>query len=273
MIYLSGVTNDRDEPVMIERGIGLMIQPGNSYHLRVDRYAYWAADNGCFNPDTYVGDDAWLDWLDRLPREGCLFVVVPDVARRPDGSLGGDPVATWDKFVELAPLVRGMGFPVALAAQDGVENMPNLREQLEACDCLFVAGSDDWKVGPDAERVGRMARALGKWVHGGRVNSLKRMKLMRYCNSADGTFLKYRKRRRSGEDEAARDLRGTGEIAGWVDWLRRNPSLFPCPEVPSLPVHRAAHVAATDSDSRSLATAGATARDGSPNGSRGAQGS
>src|SRR5690606_4057045 len=112
MKYLTGVTNDRDEPALIRHGVGLLIQPGNSYHLRVGRYPYWAADNGCFNPDTYIGDDAWLDWLDRLPRERCLFVVMPDVARRPDGSLGGDPVATWEKFKELAPVARDMGFPV-----------------------------------------------------------------------------------------------------------------------------------------------------------------
>jgi hypothetical protein len=238
LMYLSGVTSDKEEPAMIRAGIGLMIQPGNSYHRRVDRYPAWAADNGCFNPDTYIGDDAWLEWLDRLPRDGCLFVVIPDVSRRPDGSLGGDPVATWAKFEELAPVVREMGFPVALAAQDGIEDMPNLWEQLDACDCLFIAGSTAWKVGPEAERVGLMARALGKWVHGGRVNSLRRMKAMRYCLSFDGTFLKYRRRRRAGEPEGARDERGPAEIATWTTWLDSNPALWDF-EAPSLPVHRA----------------------------------
>jgi hypothetical protein len=240
VIYLSGVTSDRYEPDLIARGVGLMIQPGNSYHLRVDRYPYWAADNGCFQPATYIGDDAWLDWLDRLPRERCLFAVVPDVARRPDGSLGGDPVATWAKFEELAPIVQAMGFPAALAAQDGIEDMPNLREQLDACDVLFLAGSTEWKLGPQAEWIAHLARAMGKWVHMGRVNSLKRMKRAREmgCNSADGTFIKYRRRKRAGEDIAP-EARGTDEIGGWLLWLDANPPLF-TDEMPSLPVHRAA---------------------------------
>lgn len=260
MKYLTGVTNDRDEAEIIRYGIGLMIQPGNSYHLRVDRYPFYAADNGCFNPDTYKGDDAWLDWLDALPRERCLFAVVPDVARRPDGSLGGDPVATWDKFLALSPIVQAMGFPAALAAQDGIENMPNVNLQLALCDALFLAGSTEWKVGPEAEKLAHLARSMGKWVHMGRVNSLKRMKRAREmgCNSADGTFLKYR-RRKNGH--GILDARGAGEIGGWLVWLDANPPLFN-DETPSLPVHKDAIAQAPDFAGRSTAdsTVGRTDR-------------
>lgn len=257
MRYLTGVTNDRDETELIRHGIGLMIQPGNSYHRRVGRYPFWAADNGCFQPKTYIGDDAWLLWLEGLPRERCLFAVIPDVSRRPDGSLGGDPVATWDKFCELAPLVRDMGFPVALAAQDGMEEMSNLSEQLDACDVLFLAGSTEWKVGPAAERIAHQARSMGKWVHMGRVNSLKRMERARQmgCNSADGTFLKYRRRKRAGEHEDARRGRGANEVGGWLLWLDNNQPLF-THESPSLPVHRAAAGARPSASSPEEATDG-----------------
>lgn len=230
MIYLSGCTNNKIEPAMIANGVGLMVQPGTGYVNRIGRYAYWAGDNGAFNPKTYVGDDAFLDWCDKLPRKGCLFIVIPDVSRRPDGSLGGDPVATWAKFQELAPIVRAMGFPVALAAQDGIENMPNLAEQIDACDCLFIAGSTEWKVSLAAERVAKLARNAGKWVHMGRVNSwgrIERAAQAMGCNSADGTYLRF-------------PDTNLPKLVGWLDRLDANPTIPGLHqwESPSHPNHR-----------------------------------
>lgn len=46
--YLTGSATVGAEAIAFERGIGLMIQPGNSYHLKVERYPFWAADNGAF---------------------------------------------------------------------------------------------------------------------------------------------------------------------------------------------------------------------------------
>lgn len=240
MIYLTGATNDRDEPSLIAAGVGLMIQPGNGYLKRLGRYPYWAADNGCFNPETYIGDDKWLDWVANLPTEGCLFVVVPDVSRKPDGTLGGDPAATWEKFKELAPVVRSMGYPVALVAQNGMEDMPNVQEQLEACDVLFLGGDTAWKLGPDAEALVVKARALGKWVHMGRVNSFRRFHhgALIGCNSADGTYIKYRRRKLAGETVAP-DERGAGELAEWKRLSDSMPGLFAF-ETPSLPIHKEA---------------------------------
>lgn len=233
MIYLSGATNDVIEPVLVSGGVGLMVQPGSGYVRRIPRYGFWAADNGCFWPKTYVGDEGWLCWLDRLPRDRCLFAVIPDVARRPDGSLGGDPVATWERFQEFGPLVREMGFPVALAAQNGIEHMANLREQLETCDCLFIAGSTEWKISPTAERLARMARNLGKWVHMGRCNSFKRMERARSmgCNSVDGTYVAF-----------APNINGP-KVCRWTVILDENPTLpgFSQFETPTHPTHRAAH--------------------------------
>jgi hypothetical protein len=249
MIYLSGSTNDRDEPQMIAAGIGLIAQPGNGYWRRVDRYHWWAADNGCFTEETYVGDDAWLDWLDRLPRDRCLFAVLPDVARRPDGSLGGDPVATWERFGQLVDIVRDLGFPPALAAQNGIENMANLHEQLDACDALFLAGGPidggiEWKESPAAAHVARLARNQGRWVHMGRVNTRRRLELARAmgCNSADGTFMRWARRRRARDTHSTdRDRRGVADLEGWYAYLASRP---PLPldrwETPSLPVHRQA---------------------------------
>lgn len=238
ILYLSGCTNDRIEPALVEQGIGLMVQPGTGYTRRLATYPFHAADNGCFNPKTYVGDDRLLSWLDALPeRERCLFAVVPDVARRPDGELGGDPEATWHRFEKLGPLVQELGFPAALAAQDGMERMGNVGEQIDACDCLFLGGSTEWKLGIQAELLARQARAKGKWVHMGRVNSLKRMERARAmgCNSVDGTFLGF------GPDA------NIVHLTRWILALDMNRMLpgFDTFEMPEHPTHRAAVVSPT----------------------------
>lgn len=40
--------------------------------------------------------------------------------------------------------------------------------------CLFIGGSTEWKEGPHAARLMQEAHARGKWVHVGRVNTLRR---------------------------------------------------------------------------------------------------
>lgn len=229
MIFLSGCTNNKIEDRLIAAKIGLMVQPNSGYAKRVPRYPTWAADNTAFS--NYVGDERWLDWLARLPTERCLFAAVPDIARRPDGSLGGDPVATWEKFLELGPVVQSMGFPAALVAQNGMEAMPNLREQLEACDCLFLGGDTKWKLGQQAEWLAGQARALGKWVHMGRANSRRRLERARSmgCNSVDGTFIGF------GPEK------NLPRVRRWLVWLDANQQLpFVRWETPSLPVHKEA---------------------------------
>ena len=68
--------------------------------------------------------------------------------------------------------------------------MPNLNEQLAACDCLFIGGSTDWKITVGLD-VADAARSGGAWTHMGRVNTAERYRLAcaRLIDSADGTFL------------------------------------------------------------------------------------
>lgn len=237
ILYLSGCTNDKIEPQLIDNGIGLLVQPGSGYAARISRFRFHGVDNGCFNPKTYVGDDKYLGYVDALPRERCLFVAVPDVARRPDGTLGGDPMATWRRFEMLGPLVQEMGFPAALVAQDGIERLPDVRAQVESCDALFLGGSTAWKLGRAAEDVTRLARGLGKWVHMGRCNSFKRFERARAmgCNSVDGTYLGF------GPDT------NLPKLVRWIvtlDMQQMFP-LFHAFEVPAHPTHRAAHLEAS----------------------------
>jgi len=89
-------------------------------------------------------------------------------------------------------MVRHAGLPVALVAQDGMEAMANVDEQLAACDVLFLGGSTEWKCSPAGGLlVARWAREAGKATHAGRVNSKRRYQLMSAAliDSADGNML------------------------------------------------------------------------------------
>lgn len=56
-------------------------------------------------------------------------------------------------------------------------------------EALFIGGDDEFKMGPAAQELAAAARDRGKWLHVGRVNTLRRL---RYCqsigaDSVDGT--------------------------------------------------------------------------------------
>jgi hypothetical protein len=130
-----------------------------------------------------------------------------------------------------------MNLPVAVVAQDGAEQLDWPWDEI---DCLFVGGqrrsprSLEWKVSPQAESLIRRARNAGKWVHMGRVNSLKACEKGRRMGvmSADGNFIS-----KGPEVNLPR-------AQHWFDWLAMHP---PLPldrwESPSLPSHKlAGHV-------------------------------
>ncbi len=60
-------------------------------------------------------------------------------------------------------------------------------------DVLFIGGTTEWKLGAEARAMVSAARRQRKWVHMGRVNSLRRFVYADSigCHSADGTFLAF----------------------------------------------------------------------------------
>lgn len=181
MLYLSGAKNPVIADDLAAGHIGLLNTPRTGYTL--DGVAVWAMDNGCF-AGTYPGDKAYLAALKRLEphRERCLFVAVPDVV--------GDARTTLALFPGMAARVKALGWPVALVGQDGMED---LNVPWDDVDWLFVGGSTQWKLGPGAERLIGQAKANGKKVHVGRVNSARRFARFREmgCDSADGTSIAF----------------------------------------------------------------------------------
>jgi hypothetical protein len=141
----------------------------------------WGADNGCFGKG-YPGSAGWLAWLRRLAEHTnrCLWASAPDVV--------GDAAATLARSRLHLPAIRGLGYPAALVAQDGLEHLPVPWDEF---DVLFVGGSTGWKLGPAAARLVADALDRGKRVHMGRVNSRRRWSYAEHlgCHTVDGTFL------------------------------------------------------------------------------------
>ena len=134
--------------------------------------------------------------------EGNLFITAPDKV--------GDWVTTLELFEREASILREFDFPLALVAQDGLtpEFVP-----WNEIDALFIGGSTEFKLGDQARELCLTARRFGIWVHMGRVNSYKRMKLAKSwgCDSVDGTYLAYRRR--------GPGYNGEQDILNWLERL------------------------------------------------------
>lgn len=143
--------------------------------------AILCADNGVYGAG-WPGESAWLQWLTTLPADRVRFAVAPDVVP--------DAAATLERSRPWLPQIRALGMPAALVAQNGQESLPVPWDDL---DCLFIGGDTTWKLGPEARELAGEAKARGKWVHMGRVNSERRLRyaLAIGCDSADGTFLAF----------------------------------------------------------------------------------
>lgn len=149
---------------------------------RVPERANWCADNGVYGKG-WPGEDAWWKWLST--HEGldrCQFAVAPDVV--------GDAVATLERSMPWLARIRALGVPVAFVAQNGIENTVIPWDDF---DVLFLGGDDAFKLGATARRLTLEAKARGKRVHMGRVNSARRMRYARLtgCDSADGTYIAF----------------------------------------------------------------------------------
>lgn len=137
----------------------------------------FAIDNGAFSR---FDEKAYRALLQRnKPRRNlCRFVAVPDVV--------GSARRTLECFDHWRRLLKG--WPLALVAQDGIEDLPIPWHSIEA---VFIGGSTTWKMSPHAQQVIRCAQVFGKWIHVGRVNTPGRFEYFDKlgAHSFDGTGL------------------------------------------------------------------------------------
>ncbi len=156
--------------------IGVLLVPAAHPTLREIQGREWAADNSAF---TQFNAERFLGMLRRFRGQpGCRFVTAPDVV--------GKAQETGVLFQEWAPLIRSWGYPVALVAQDGLTVTTTPWDEIDA---LFIGGTTEFKLGVEARTLGAYAKARGKWLHMGRVNSRRRMHYAARigCDSIDGT--------------------------------------------------------------------------------------
>jgi hypothetical protein len=196
--YLTGSTSSGVEAIAFARGIGLMIQPRSACHTKVSLYPMWAADNGAFTRAAGGFSARAFRAMLHQPHlrehaQSCLFVVAPDkLAVLAGGVVIGDAAGTLAQFPAWAAEIRAVGFPVALVAQNGLEDLLDA-VPWELVDVLFIGGDDEWKLSDAARVCATEARAHGKGVHMGRVNSYGRLAVAAsmLADSADGTFLRF----------------------------------------------------------------------------------
>jgi hypothetical protein len=191
--YPSMILNDAPVSQLVRHwrpNLGRLITPRN--YSRLDDWALaggsWAADNDRFNDNW--SEDRFGEMIERIATgdpgcrtavPGCLFVTVPDTVC--------DAQATLDEFERLYPILGGgepLLLPLALVLQNGQENLPVPWECLAA---VFIGGDTPWKLGEAAALLAEEAKARGKHVHMGRVNSDTRLRYAAEigCDSVDGT--------------------------------------------------------------------------------------
>lgn len=137
----------------------------------------FAIDNGAF---AKLDPNAFRAILARenKRRNLCRFVAVPDV------------VASGRRTLELFKHWQHKltGWPLALVAQDGIENLDIPWSEIAA---IFIGGSTEFKLSKSAKDVVKAALGMEKWVHAGRVNTPARFEYFEEmgAHSIDGTGL------------------------------------------------------------------------------------
>lgn len=183
MLYLANPSSEAIRESMSSGLLGMIDTPAQRMARPSD--VEWCADNGCFGKG-FPGEAKWYAWLTRqaeqLDASRCLFATAPDVV--------ADHAATVARSAPWLPKIRELGLPAAFVAQNGM-TVDDLEQLADSFDVLFVGGDTDWKLGAQARAIVAAAKARGKHVHMGRVNSRKRL---RYASSigvdsCDGTLL------------------------------------------------------------------------------------
>jgi hypothetical protein len=225
VIFLSGALG-RVLEAPRQWNMGVLATPTSTGRPQLDQIRRtgmpWAIDNEEFGGRFELA--RWERWLRSVPRAArltCLFVVVPDVLirdRQPDGSVRvrGDAAATYARFWEFTALVREIGYRQAFVSQDGATSSLVPWDEI---DCLFVGGSDDWKLCDRSVSLIREAQERGLWTHmgrcqargsvGGRIGAAHAIGM----DSCDGTVLK-------------RDPSRLGRIMAGLDDLNAHQSLW-----------------------------------------------
>ncbi len=179
LAYASRTGTRRNLEALRACGWGLLVSARGA--LRTEGFGTYALDNGAwsaYRTGRPFDEAAFLAAVELLGARA-QFVVVPDIV------CGGlDSLRLSEAWL---PRLQGVGRRRLLAVQNGME-AADVRPFLSAEVGLFVGGDTAWK-----ERTlplwGDLARETGSYLHVGRVNSARRIRLCQLAgaHSFDGT--------------------------------------------------------------------------------------
>lgn len=154
--------------------VGQLLTPLTRFRLQNPGLS-WAMDNGAF---ASFEEKSFLSLLEREEhnKATCLFVTAPDVV--------GSARRTLEAFERWRG--RLAAWPIALAIQDGQQDLPIPWEEIAA---VFIGGTTEFKLSPQAAHIIKAAKIMGKWAHVGRVNDPARFSYFEDlgADSLDGT--------------------------------------------------------------------------------------
>lgn len=177
--------------VMLDKGKGLDIAEAElrcnveqlltplTRYLPFRLHAHFAIDNGAFSRFDRKAFEALL--IRELPRKSlCRFVAVPDVV--------GSARRTAEVFDYWFPLLGQ--WSLAFVCQDGQDDLPIPFDHIDA---MFIGGTTKFKESDAAIACIKAAKAIGKWVHVGRVNDPVRFERFEQLgvDSVDGTGIAF----------------------------------------------------------------------------------
>jgi len=155
---------------------GQLVTPLTGYRIHD---GIFGIDNGGY---TKQDPKAFCRLIKRaLPhKDRCKFLVAPDVP--------GSARRTLELFSEFAPAISSLQFPLALACQDGLQDLEIPWSLLSA---VFIAGSPDWRKTDCPKHIIAAAKWRGLWVHVGRVSNPEQWEYYRKlgADSADSSAL------------------------------------------------------------------------------------
>ncbi|MCR9292030.1 MAG: hypothetical protein NXI32_04875 [bacterium] len=183
-ILVSGATATVRElwteyPELCSRYLGRLITPNNGNQIgeimRSSGNGFWAMDNAAYS--NFEWERFWNQMIDCwtcVP----MFVTAPDVV--------GNHAATLDAFGDFLRIAEfEVGYvpvPLAFVLQEGatIESVP-----WDQIDALFIGGCSEEFKHRTALPFCDEAKRRGKWVHVGRVNSFRRLRVCRDQLKAD----------------------------------------------------------------------------------------
>ena len=154
-------------------GVGQLLTPLTRYRLQHPDLP-WAIDNGAFSGFNEKAFTALLK-REHHHRGNCKFVCAPDVVAD-----HGKTIALFNEWKD-----KLKDWPIAFVLQDGLKISEVPWNEISA---VFVGGSNRFKGSFVLWECLKAAKAMGKWVHIGRVNNGNRYNYFQdIADSCDGT--------------------------------------------------------------------------------------